>query len=887
MKKILMLLFPIVCALLIIGCTNSGANENAKKYYYDENVHYKVDKNGEYIDVEEHTFIKDYCYICDVHISIKDMLFKLINNEQEYAITSSSFDGKIIIPREYNGLPVTTIYSRTFSNSKDIIEVPNSIVKVDENAFNSCNIYLEHTEIPKEFDNNWFSYSTVYLGYEEGKYKIDFINDSNNKYGVFANYGDTLPKHFIPSKYGCSFIGYFDQLEGGKQYYDENMVCVNNWDKYNDFSLYPHWKSAEYTIIFEANGGDGKMEPMKITYEDSYNNETPLASNTFEHSRRVFLGWSLSNDSEVQYKDKSSTYEIIYDCKPNDKDTITLYAVWSNAINFNFDYTYAQSKTFLNKNYNVLSGVRINNSYAESYGNLLEVSSNCTINDNLLDTSQSRTCKIDYYLTYEMNGKNYIYNSSRNVEVIQPTIVEGNLVANGCFEYDLDHWGFTEKENAVGSLSSEHLIIDGEEKYVAKVVMSNNTLNYYDNAKLTSASCYTNDITKAFTLEANKTYKVSFKAKSLREIGIRVSLAKLFNEKPWYDYFTNDYQKYVALVTSDWQEFTFEFTADHMTLEQCSILFDFTDYSPTNDVVTTIWLTDVYVGECVEHEHEINIATIESIHAGSYYYKFFTVEGMVTSVYSRGFVTYDGTGSILTYLGVQPNVKVGDYVRLMGDVSDYMNVAQFTQNTIVEVLDTDIPNNKIFDFENECINYGPIELENNAGGYFARLPYIRIIGTLTKSGKYYDVIVEGTDTIANLMYPSENYDNLVGQKVEVYGFLVYKDNSGTCAYVSVNSIEIYEEKIYNPKNIYIKIKEEWADVYLVIYDELGQNVVSRTLLEYDSNTRISFIENIKPGTYFSIEIEHPNGAHGHTTIYHVPYNNYNLLDFTIGWTIKE
>ena len=49
-KKILMLLFPIVCALLIIGCTNSGANENDKKYYYDENVHYKVDKNGEYID---------------------------------------------------------------------------------------------------------------------------------------------------------------------------------------------------------------------------------------------------------------------------------------------------------------------------------------------------------------------------------------------------------------------------------------------------------------------------------------------------------------------------------------------------------------------------------------------------------------------------------------------------------------------------------------------------------------------------------------------------------------------------------------------------------------------------------------------------------------------
>lgn len=331
MKKILMLLFPIVCALLIIGCRNSGANENAKKYYYDENVHYKVDKNGEYIDVEEHTFIKDYCYICDVHISIKDMLFKLINNEQEYAIFdyNCSYPMDVVIPSEYNGLPVTKICSYTFGNTNNEIIIPSNITEIEEYGVLYHNIILEHKEIPEGFAPNWFKNGGYYLNYGEGKYKVTIHNNEKSQLGFFVKYGEDMPKIYIDDRFGYCFDGLFDQETGGNQYYDENKNGIKKWDKHEDSILYSRWGDANYTIKFDSNGGNGEMESMVVSYSNIYNNDVLLSENKFIKEGFNFVGWSLYNDNEVNYYSSSTVYDIVYDIKPKHNDTITLYAVWT------------------------------------------------------------------------------------------------------------------------------------------------------------------------------------------------------------------------------------------------------------------------------------------------------------------------------------------------------------------------------------------------------------------------------------------------------------------------------------------------------------------------------------------------------------------------------
>ena len=48
---------------------------------------------------------------------------------------------KVIVPSEYNGKPVTTIIESGFSNAVALLEIelPNTITKINEYAFNGCN----------------------------------------------------------------------------------------------------------------------------------------------------------------------------------------------------------------------------------------------------------------------------------------------------------------------------------------------------------------------------------------------------------------------------------------------------------------------------------------------------------------------------------------------------------------------------------------------------------------------------------------------------------------------------------------------------------------------------------------------------------------------------
>jgi hypothetical protein len=61
---------------------------------------------------------------------------------------------------------------------------------------------------------------------------------------VFATYNEPMPPAPLPSRNGWVFNGYYDQLEGGVQYYTPNMASARNWLNTSNMTLYAQWSSC-------------------------------------------------------------------------------------------------------------------------------------------------------------------------------------------------------------------------------------------------------------------------------------------------------------------------------------------------------------------------------------------------------------------------------------------------------------------------------------------------------------------------------------------------------------------------------------------------------------------------------------------------------------------
>lgn len=61
---------------------------------------------------------------------------------------------------------------------------------------------------------------------------------------ITVEYGKPMPAVSKPTRYGYTFLGYFDSMYqvSGKKYYNSNMSSARNWDKKSDTVLYAIWK---------------------------------------------------------------------------------------------------------------------------------------------------------------------------------------------------------------------------------------------------------------------------------------------------------------------------------------------------------------------------------------------------------------------------------------------------------------------------------------------------------------------------------------------------------------------------------------------------------------------------------------------------------------------
>ena len=169
----------------------------------------------------------------------------------------------------------------------------------------------------------------------------------------------------------------------------------------------------------------------------------------------------------------------------------------------------------------------------------------------------------------------------------------------------------------------------------------------------------------------------------------------------------------------------------------------------------------------------------------------YQAKGTVVALYNRGFLLNDGTGSILVYLGSENGQKVGDVVTVEGSTSSHAGFMQFGNSAVVTTVSS------------SSFNYPAARvLSGTDMDAYLTAPYVAYItyeGTLSISGNYYNVEVDGAGTaIGSISYPLDGLvpSNLNGKKVIVTGYAIGVSSG---KYVNTMATSVVEANTTNTK----------------------------------------------------------------------------------------
>ena len=100
------------------------------------------------------------------------------------------------------------------------------------------------------------------------------------------------------------------------------VAASDNWNAVDVQTVSVTIAPRIYTVSFDANGGEGTMEPMQLTYDGEW---TALTANTFIRSGYGFKEWNTEPDgSGTVYYDEEKVYNLTDEVNGN----VVLYAQW-------------------------------------------------------------------------------------------------------------------------------------------------------------------------------------------------------------------------------------------------------------------------------------------------------------------------------------------------------------------------------------------------------------------------------------------------------------------------------------------------------------------------------------------------------------------------------
>lgn len=199
-----------------------------------------------------------------------------------------------------------TYYKGTEIKNNDIITLYAQWEKLPE-------ITIDYTPFPEDL-------GTVTLNPAEGPSK-----EALSPQSIYTVSETGSPDHQVRGatakpKDGCTFKGWYDQQENQCSK-DLSFVPQAGTDNlYQSGSYVAVFEAQQYTLRFNANGGEGTMGDLTYTHGQ----DQSLTKCGFTRSGYAFLGWATAADGKVAYHDQQSLSIT--------QDT-TLYAVWKQQPN--------------------------------------------------------------------------------------------------------------------------------------------------------------------------------------------------------------------------------------------------------------------------------------------------------------------------------------------------------------------------------------------------------------------------------------------------------------------------------------------------------------------------------------------------------------------------
>jgi LPXTG-motif cell wall-anchored protein/uncharacterized repeat protein (TIGR02543 family)/uncharacterized repeat protein (TIGR01451 family) len=124
-----------------------------------------------------------------------------------------------------------------------------------------------------------------------------------------------LDKVTAPTREGYAFDYWYEKEDAAKGAVSGTIPMPDK-----NTVLIAAWKANQYTVKFDANGGEGTMSDQKFTYDA----EQTLMENAFKRTNNDFVGWALAKEDVVVHYDKDSVKNLT----TKNGETITLYAIW-------------------------------------------------------------------------------------------------------------------------------------------------------------------------------------------------------------------------------------------------------------------------------------------------------------------------------------------------------------------------------------------------------------------------------------------------------------------------------------------------------------------------------------------------------------------------------
>ena len=139
-------------------------------------------------------------------------------------------------------------------------------------------------------------------------------------YGAYGN----LPVNDFFEKDKMTFVEWNTAPDGsGAAYADGANGSMIVASENENVTLYAQWRKNRYTVEYDANGGDGKMEPDTFVVGEFPHR---FKKCSFDAAGGQFLGWTTNTNVRTpQFTDQG---RISYDLTEEDGVTVTLYAIW-------------------------------------------------------------------------------------------------------------------------------------------------------------------------------------------------------------------------------------------------------------------------------------------------------------------------------------------------------------------------------------------------------------------------------------------------------------------------------------------------------------------------------------------------------------------------------